>query len=376
MRIVRLQIEQFRNYASQTVVFSDHDVQLFIGPNGSGKTNVLEAVSVLSLGKSCRGKEEQDIVQWGAGFYRLKAEIVSDVGTCSRMEIVSELTPRRRKAAFLNDVRLAPTSLIGTLPTVIFLPQDLELFSGAPADRRRFLDQLLSQADPAFVPAFAAYQKVLKQRSALLRQIADGSQPPAVLDLWDREVAGKGAPITLARLELLATLGLSFASEMAGLGESWEEVTLQYERKTTGHTKEELQEELRELLMQARSRDIAVQATSVGPHREDWQVYCDQRPLPAFASRGQERTAVVALLLLEVSYLQLRRNERPVILLDDVFSELDDAHQEALLHRLTECQVLMTAVRAPSRVQEATVWRLSSGQWRMILEAKDATDEE
>jgi len=363
MRIVSLQLEQFRSYVRQTVLLSDRDVQLFIGPNGSGKTNLLEAMSVLSLGKSCRGKEEGDLVHWGRSFYRLRAEIRSDVGERSRIEVLSEITPRRRKAAFLNDVRIPLTDAIGTVPVVIFLPQDLELFSGAPADSRRFLDQLLSQADQSYVPAFAAYQKVLKQRGALLRQIADGRYPPSALNVWDRELAEKGAPLTLARLELLAALDLSFAAEMAGLGETWGEATLCPVRKTTGRNLEDLKRELLELLLHARQRDIALQSTTVGPHREDWHILCDGRPLSTFASRGQERVAVVALLLLEVSYLQLRRRERPVILLDDVFSELDDAHQSALLHRLTDCQVLMTAVRAPAHVEEATVWRMRDGEW-------------
>lgn len=365
MRIHTLQLEQFRNYALQSITLPASAIQLFVGSNGSGKTNLLEAVSVLSLGKSCRGKDEADIVRWGQPFYRLRAEIESDAGERSRLEYVSELTPRRRRAAFLNDVRIPPATLVGTLPTVIFLPQDLELFSGPPAERRRFLDQLLSQADRSYVPAFAAFQKVLKQRSALLRQIADGLQPPSALDVWDRELAQAAAPLTLARLELLAALDLSFASEMAGLGEAWGEVTLRYERKTAGRTAEDLRAELMHLLLQHRQRDIAVQATTVGPHREDWQVFCDGRPLPAFASRGQERVAVVSLLLLEVSYLRLRRNERPVIVLDDVFSELDDAHQHALLERLTDCQVLMSAVRVPPEAEGATVWRMHDGRWML-----------
>lgn len=365
MRILRLQLEQFRNYSAQDIVLPDGKVQLFLGPNGSGKTNLLEAVSVLSLGKSCRGRDDSEIVQWDRPFFRLIVEVESDAGERSRLEVVRELAPRRRAAAFHNDVQLPPAALVGTLPTVIFLPQELELFTGPPAGRRRFLDQLLSQADRAYVPAFAAYQQVLKQRSALLRQIADGRQQASALDPWDAEAAAKGAVLTAARLRLLSALDAPFARELRELGESWEGVSLRYERTSAGTSPGDIAEEMRTLLRERRERDIALLATTAGPHREDWQIHVGQRPLPSFASRGQERTAVVALLLLEVAYLRARRGERPVILFDDVFSELDDAHQQALLHRLTDCQVLMTAVRVPEEAEGATVWRMENEKWEM-----------
>lgn len=361
MRLLSLSLEQFRNYTAQAVELNDADIQLFVGKNGSGKTNLIEAVSLLSVTRSCRGKEDTEMVQWDANYYRLRADVCNDAGEKSRVETVCEIHPRKRKAFFINDVRMTVGGIVGFIPTVTFLPEDLMLFSGAPAERRRFLDQLLSQISGEYLGNLSQYVKILQQRNALLKRIASGNEQPNALDLWDAELAQRGAAVTLARLELMETLNLSFLEEMTNLGERWEDVRLRYERKTSTRSLPELIEETKALLRDHRERDILLQSTSVGPHREDWQVFRGERPLPSFASRGQERVAVLALLLLEVSYLELRRGEKPVILLDDAFSELDDDHQRALLDGFRGYQVIMTATRVPDGDINAHIFPVEPG---------------
>lgn len=360
VRILSLELRQFRNYAVQDVAFRDTAAHLFYGKNGSGKTNLLEAISVLSLTRSCRGREDVDLVQWEQSFYRVKAKVRSDAGDEQVIEVVSEVKPRRRKALFINDVKADASSYVGFLPTVTFLPQDLELFTGPPAERRRFLDQLLSQVSSEYMITLSHYQKILQQRNALLKRIAAGQEKEEALDLWENELAEKGSVITLARLELIGTLNLSFHQELANLEEDWN-VHLRYDRKTQETTRDGLAAEMRELYKTTRTKDIATQSTHVGPHREDWMVERDGRSLPSFASRGQERVCVLALLFLEVSYLELKRGEKPVVLLDDAFSELDDAHQTALLKTLAGNQVIMTAVRVPENAQETGLYVVEKG---------------
>ena len=348
-------------------MFDDRDVQLFVGPNGSGKTNLIEAISILSLTKSCRGRGDQDMVQWEQSYYRIRGDVRSDAGETHRMEAVTQLSPRKQKAFFINDVRTQPVAMIGRLPTVTFLPQDLLLFSGPPAERRRFIDQLLSQVSPDYFHDLLSYQKIIQQRNALLKRIAKGQEQPGALDVWDNEVASKGARITLARLELIETFNLSFLQEMGSLGETWQDVRLRYERVTVSRTQAEAESELREALLQARVRDTVLQSTTVGPHREDWQAFQHERAIPTFASRGQERVAVLALLLLEVSYLELRRGEKPLILLDDAFSELDDNHQAALLEACTGYQVIMTTTRIPPSTREdAAIHQVRNGSVEVV----------
>lgn len=361
MRLTTLILEQFRNYASQTISLTDADIQLFVGPNGAGKTNLLEAVSMLSVTRSCRGKDEQDMVQWDRGHYRVSGTVRCDDGTEKKLEIVSELSPRKRRAYFVNDVRTPLAAYVGTLPTVAFLPQDLLLFSGTPGERRRFLDQLLSQVSHTYFDDLSAYQKILQQRNALLKRINAREDDASALGIWDLELVTKAASITLMRLELIETLNLSLLQEIRSLGESWDSADIRYERKSTSRTHPELRDEIMNLLRMTRDRDVILQSTGTGPHREDWQVYRDDRAIPSFASRGQERVAVLAMLLLEVSYVELRRNEKPVILLDDAFSELDDAHQESLIDGFRGHQVLMTSTRIPPRAEGATVFGVESG---------------
>ena len=320
---------------------------MLVGPNGSGKTNLLEAISVLSLTRSCRGRDDADMVLWGASHYRIRGKIQSDAGEERQIEVVCETAPRKRKAYFINDVRSSLTDIVGTLPTVTFLPEDLDLFTGSPSERRRSLDQLLSQVSPGYLMLLSQYQKILQQRNALLKRIAAGIEQTTALMLWDEQLSEYGSAITLARLELIEMLNLSFGEEMADLGERWDGVALRYERKTAAREQGSIKLQMVDLLREHRLRDVALQATTVGPHREDWQVYRDGKALPTFASRGQERIAVLALLLLQVSYLELKRGEQPVILLDDAFSELDDAHRSALLSSLGSSQVIMTSTHRP-----------------------------
>jgi DNA replication and repair protein RecF len=361
MRVQQLRLEQFRNYPSLELDLSTSNIHLFRGPNGSGKTNLIEALGLLSLTKSVRGRDEADLPQWGKSHYRVRGFTENDAKETGIVEVVSEIAPRRKKACFVNDVKVSLSQMVGHLPTVTFLPQDLLLFSGAPAERRRFLDQLLCQISPEYLSTLSAYQKIVQQRNALLRRLAEGEKGEDVLTLWDRELAAKGSIITLARLELIETLNATFLTELQNLGEQWKDARMTYARKGERRSREEIEAEMLELLAANRPKDLAMASTSIGPHREDWEVFIEERALPTFASRGQERVAVLALLFLEVSFLELRRGERPVVLLDDAFSELDDAHQRALLDALQEYQVILTAVRMPPDARRIQEWEVSDG---------------
>lgn len=361
MRIQTLELQQFRSYPQLQLDFSAGDIHVLVGSNGAGKTNILEAISILSLTKSCLGSEEQDIVEWGKEFYRVRGKVLSDTQEESMLEVVSQFAPRKQKACFKNDVRTSVTDMVGQLPIVLFLPQDLELFSGAPAHRRSFLDQLLFQISPAYYENYSQYHKILKQRSSLLRKITEGVGHQRDLAVWDQGIAEKGAAITLERLELIEVLQCSLTQEVQALGESWEDVQFTYQRKGTERELKAMTQELLALLEHYRERDIILQTTTVGPHREDWQLEADGRELTTFASRGQQRTAVLALLFLQVSFLELKRGEKPLVLLDDVFSELDDHHQRSLLNSFDGHQVLITTTHVPPLLEKLTLWQVQKG---------------
>ncbi len=361
MRILTLSAEQFRNHAHLSLELRDPDVQLFLGPNGSGKTNILEAVSVLAFTKSFLGVEDESLRTWGTEFYRVTARVRTDAGEERELQVVSQIAPRKQKGCFVNGVRVPLTGLIGALPTVIFLPQDLTLFTGSPSERRRYLDQILSQVSPEYFSALLEYQKIIKQRNALLKAIREGTAPQDVLDAWDQQLAEKGSVLTLMRLELTETFTLTLRDEVKALGETWGSTEIRYQHSGTARDPEALRAEMESILRSQRERDIILQTTVSGPHRDDWSVLVDGRSIGSFASRGQQRVAVLALLFLEAAYLEVRGGEKPVILLDDIFSELDEAHRERVSKAFSGHQVLMTATDIPGGADEAFVWHVEAG---------------
>jgi DNA replication and repair protein RecF len=360
MRLHALHLTDFRSYA--TAVFQPQGKRcLILGPNGSGKTNLLEAVGTLSLGRSIIGVEDIIMMRWGAPAYRLRAEVESDSGERITLEVGSAHEPKRQRAFLRNDVRGTISSFVGLLPTVTFLPQDLALFTGPPAERRRFLDQLLCQVSPAYLQALSGYQKALRQRNALLRQVSDGLCSPDDLRVWEEALATHGAEVTVERLALIETFNLALQRELQSLEAPWAQTTVAYERRGTARNPSDLQAEISALLLEHRPRDIAACSTSVGPHRDDWRAVVDQRDLATSASRGEQRLCLLALLSLQVSYLELQRGEKAVILLDDIFSELDPAHQRAVLGILSDHQILLTATHVPSGITLDEVWEIGEG---------------
>ncbi len=362
MRLLALQLTAFRNHEQTAIDLSGAPFHVFLGPNASGKTNLLEAVEILSLLKSRRADEEEDLVTWGRQFSRLSAVIETGGGDKLTLEVVSELSPRRRKACFVNDVRVTVADMVGQLPTVAFFPEDLSLFTGPPQERRRFLDQLLCQVSPEYLRSLMEYQKLLKQRNSLLKQVASGGADSASLKPWDEAIATVGGAIVAARMGLAETLNLSLSQECLALG--WaqgDDIRLVYKPSVSIPTGVPAADVLREAMTNHRTREIEAQTTLWGPHRDDFDVQVQGRSLPSFASRGQQRLCLVALLFLQVSYLHLRRGEKPIILLDDVFSEFDIDHQGLLLKALTDYQVLATTALPLPDSTAGQIWQIAAG---------------
>lgn len=351
MKLLSLTVAQFRSHRDSVCTFTEPFV-MFLGGNGTGKTNLLEAIGMLSIAKSVLGVDDDTLRTWDTEFYRVRGVAVSDSGEEKTLEVVSQIAPRVQKACFLNDVRVSASQFVGSLPTVTFLPRDLDLFTGPPAERRRFLDQLLCQVSPPYLQALGTYQQALKQRNALLKKINFTGGPMEELGPWDRALAASGAVITSLRLELMKTFGLSLTAEAQSLGESWSEVRVAYERSGTAMTIPNIEREAMEIFAKNASKDVLLQSTTSGPHREDWTLLVDGHRIGETASRGQQRVGLLALLFLQASYLELRTGERPIILLDDVCSELDDRHQERLLQSFSGNQVFMTGVHIPSLAPE------------------------
>lgn len=359
MRISSLSLQHFRSYESLELSFGDAGRQYFFGDNGSGKTNIVEAVSILSQGRSCLRADLPDVVRFGDMFFKVSASLTADDGEKRTVECVFQTSPRKASAYFINDVRTPLLSFIGVLPTIIFLPQDLDLFTGSPSGRRNFLDSLLSQLKPDYAALRLEYERVLKQRNALLKRIAQGESKESELDVWDSELASAGAVIIARRADALATIGDLLPAELERLAETRKNIAVIPVSTAPG---DEPRQALLEALQKYRSRDVILQTTTVGPHRDDWRIEDEKRDIAVTASRGQQRSILLALLFVNAALFKTVRKERPVILLDDVLSELDEDHQQALLTHLQDHQVMITSTHATTQKGDLAAWSVADGE--------------
>lgn len=339
MWIEELVLQDFRNYSHQRVTFSPH-MNLIIGENGEGKTNLLEAVFVLATTKSHRTNADKDLVRFSASHYYLGCRI-----HLTRREEKVELgysLERKQKLAKLSGMVLPRLSeLVGCLNVVLFSPEDLDLVKGSPHRRRRFVDILLSQMDRAYLSALQQYNRILSQRNECLRLISMGKFAVDVLDTWDEQLSITAKKICSRRAASLEEVGQLFCAYATRISEK-EKLSIRYCQAFPFETEQQFLQKLRS----NRHRDIQRGSTPIGPHRDDLMVLINGRVAANYASQGQQRTSVLALKLAELEFLRRSTKEAPILLLDDVFSELDEVRKAALVSVLaSDVQSLLTGTR-------------------------------
>ena len=360
MHVARLALTDFRSYPAVDLSLAPGPTS-FTGPNGRGKTNLLEAVGYVATLASHRTATDTPLVRRGAERAIVRAQIGSAAGKPALVEI--EINPGRANRARLNRAPARrPREVLGTLRTVLFAPEDLALVKGDPGERRRFLDDLLVARFPRFAGIRADYERVLRQRTALLKsaRAASGSRSApaggmmATLDTWDEHMASAGAALTAGRIELAAALRPLAAKAYAQLADRGGETEMSY-RQSSGVTAQRpvtasdqaavaaLAEGLRAAMRDARSEELERGVCLVGPHRDELELGVSGMPARGYASHGESWSLALALRL--GSYELLRADgEDPVLMLDDVFAELD-AGRRARLAEITASaeQVLVTA---------------------------------
>jgi DNA replication and repair protein RecF len=354
-------------------------VTALVGRNGAGKTNVLEAIHLIARGDSPRARDDSEMVRWGANTARVSAR-VERVDDARSVDVVLFAPPegeRRRPRRYLLDgARKRPDEAIGELAVVSFFPEDVQLLAEAPSARRRYLDAMVAQVHRRHRTESREYARVLEQRNSLLRAFRTDVRPsPALsasvephsqeLAFWDLELVRLAASISLRRLEAVRELVAPFR-EAATRFSGADALSLAYAAQVEGDTIDERREAYLALLAQKRDRELWQGTTLVGPHREDLAVSAHGRALPTFASRGEQRSAVLSLKLAEAAWIRQRIGEPPVFLLDDVLSELDPGRRDALVDALPEdAQALLTAAyeaSIPERlVERADVLRVRDG---------------
>ncbi|KYZ75709.1 recombinase RecF [Anaerosporomusa subterranea] len=347
MKVDEIVLRSFRNYTTAKVAFSP-TVNLLVGENAQGKTNILEAIYFAALGTSHRSAEDADMVAWQEQSAAIELKFVSrDIDGLLQIHLFSN----RRKQIRLNGQPAKMRDIMGTLNVVLFSPEDLWLIKGAPAVRRRFLDNEISQANKSYYQKLLRYQHSLLQRNNLLKAIRDHRSPIDQLDIWDEQLATLAAAVTAKRLESLRKLNMLANLMHRKLTNGKEGLTLHYTiqqvQAESPQTASEFVAWYQEKLAANRQQDIARGSTSVGPHRDDVMMEINGQNLRAFGSQGQQRTGALALKLAELEFIKSETGEYPILLLDDVMSELDASRREHLLGFIkNRIQTFITATDA------------------------------
>src|SRR5437763_3584510 len=338
VRVTRLELRDFRNYERAEVALAP-GLTVICGPNGAGKTNLLEALYFGCTGRSCRTSNERELVRFGEKVTRVSVEVEADDGS-HRLDVGFE--PGEAKRFRIDDAQVDRPASAMVRPLVgVFMPDRLDLVKGAPALRRAHLDQVVAALWPARAASRADYSRALAQRNALIARIRGGAARRELLDTWDSELARHGVAVMDARREALRELEEPFVRLATELGLPGD-AALEYRPRSRAADADGLRAEL----AQRREDDLARGFTAHGPHRDDIALTRDRRALRSYGSQGQQRVALLALLFAEREGLAAA-GRPPLMLLDDVMSELDAARRERLVELVRGGgQVVVSATEA------------------------------
>lgn len=340
MRVKSLLLRNYRNYEYLDLKFT-HNLNIFIGQNAQGKTNIIEAIHVGAMGRSHRTTTDNELIRWqqpggsvGILFSR------HDIENTLNFKLIND----QNKEILLNGHNIKMRELIGHFNAVMFSPEDLMLIKGMPVGRRKFLDSEISQANPVYYRQLLQYNRLVSQRNNLLKKIREHKAKPEMLDMWDEQLAVSAAVIVDKRLSAVKKLAMLANLMHRKITNSKENLTMTYQQHGLDEQPDKLEEWYKQQLAQNRNQDIARGSTSIGPHRDDLVFSVNGINLRNFGSQGQQRTGVLALKLAEIEFIKSETGEYPVLLLDDVMSELDASRREQLLSFIKDrIQTFITA---------------------------------
>lgn len=403
MHVTHLSLTNFRNYGRLELDLPAGPILLH-GANAQGKTNLLEAIYYLATGRSPHVEEEQQLINWEADrpeelvvVGRATAQVITSNGPRHvELRLIKEQRERQvafRREALVDRRKVRLIDLLGNLRVVLFLPEDVQLVTGSPAGRRRYLDVTLCQSDAGYCRALADYNKVLEQRNALLRRMAEEGRGGDVLPIFTGQLVQWGSHVLARRAAFIHDLAREAQRiHYEELTNGQETVRLAYLPRLQAnglsranqpdaqpflHLAEWLEqhqtqvgpiaERFEKALAAARDAEIARATTLVGPHRDDWRFWVNGRELDHFGSRGQQRTAILALKLAEINWMTTTTQEAPVLLLDEVVAELDEQRRALLLQAVGRVSQAILTATDPAMIaadfrQQATMMQVVGGR--------------
>ena len=361
MRLTRVSLSNFRNYA-QLDLEPASGLNVFLGPNAQGKSNLLEAIAMLGTGKSFRTNRDSDLIREGLDLATVGGDAVVRAGSIRIACTIARGSRGTRKRYSVNDAPVRYARFLGSIKVVTIVPSDLQLVVGAPGLRRGFINVALAQEDPRYYRALARYQKTVQQKSALLRSEDVDAD---LLEIYDRALIESGTVLMLARKHFVDALAREARRTHARWSDDAERLDVAYAPSVAFETPSEdgiaaaFEARLAAVAPAERARGAAL----AGPHRDDLELLLDGRSLAAYGSQGQHRTAVLALKVAEYTVMRERDAQPPLLLLDDVLSELDEARSSAFLAGIGSYeQAFVTATHLPDGLPEgACVRTIRSG---------------
>lgn len=344
-------MDNYRNYTSLDIHLSN-DVNIFYGNNGQGKTNLLEAVFYTAIGKSFRNTKDFDVIRSGQEFFSINIDISQDITE----NISIKYNKNKEKYIKVNGLYLRKTGhLMGSVLAVIFSPEDMQLIADGPSVRRKFMDIAISQTKVSYYFDLLQYHKILIQKNNLLRTIKYGRDKNSenVLSVWNEQLAEVGARIICERFRLLCELAVIAEEKHRKIAEKSAEreeiLKISYRTDIPREIIETeniiaIKKELMEMMQSRMQKEIEREITLYGPHRDDIDFKLDENDLKKFGSQGQKRTAILSLKIAELELVRKLTGRKPVFLLDDVFSELDEKRQKSFLSEIGEVQTFISCV--------------------------------
>ena len=365
MLIKSINIKNFRNYEEEEVVFHPK-LNIITGKNAQGKTNLIEAINLLSLAKSFRTKKEHEMIMRGKDFFSVKGDFEKNNKEYS-VEIIQNIDNSRKNKYLINGAEKTKIfDIFGGVFTIVFSPEDIEIVKGSPEKRRSFLDREIILLRPVYYKKLRKYKRILDQRNALLKQeIVDDT----LLEVYDEALAEAGADVVFERLAYISILNEAGKENERKISGEEEELNIIYESNTKCEEKiekKEIKQGFLEELEKTHERDKKAGTTEKGPHRDDIRLIVNDNELKIFGSQGQKRTAALSLKLAEEKLIRKEIGEKSIILLDDVMSELDADRQKNIIEGFEGNQIFIT----DADISKSVISKLSGGKIINIKEGK------
>ena len=331
MWIKKIKINNFRNYKSQEINL-EKNINIFYGENAQGKTNIIEAIFLSSMGKSFRAKKDKEMIMLGEEKSNIEIEYEK---TDRDGKIKIELG--NKKIVYINGIKIKKLSeLLGKINVVIFTPDDINILKGGPQNRRRFLDIMISQLKPNYMYNLNLYLKTIEERNHYLRQIREENKLAELLDIWDEKLIEYANVICAYRKTFIEKIQEKITNIHKEITDNKEEIKIIYQTDCAD------KEKYRQLLKERRKLDIIKGYTTKGIHRDDFNITINDKDLSTYGSQGQHRTAILSLKMAELDIIYDEIGEYPILLLDDFMSELDEKRRKHLLEKIENIQVIIT----------------------------------